>query len=452
MSTLIRDAVVVTVDAEGTIHDPGAVVVDGRDIVDVGPADEVAARHPDADVVDGRRKLLVPGLVSTHTHVGYTLFRGRAEDAGLGCVSGMYLPMSVVVTPEERLAVGALTYGELLRSGVTTVLEMEPGVEVYAPFVEKLGIRSAMGVMVNDADMERFCAGEIVFDPHKNAEQMHEAVEFARRWNGAADGRITTLITPDMTICSSPTQLDDCRSAADRLGLRMSTHCGFGEFEVDVTQRLHGLTPFEYLKRHGLLDEDVVVAHCYHMGEHDFDLLAHGGAAVAHCPLMNSVRGAIAPALAMRERGITVSLGIDNMFDDFMEVLRACVSMARIRAEDPTAMLCHEALALATMGGAKALGMADRIGSIEIGKRADLALIDMRRFGLAPALDPVQNLVWHGHARDVHTVWVDGRVVVAGGALVHADEAELVDAAETAGQAAWSRFVEKHGGIMAPAP
>jgi len=212
----------------------------------VGPADEVAARHPDASVVDGRRKLLIPGLVSTHTHVGYTLFRGRAEDAGLGCVSGMYLPMGVIVSPDERLALGSLTYGELLRSGVTTVLEMEPGVEVYAPFVERLGIRSAMGVMVNDADMERFCAGRIVFDPAKNRAQMHEAVVFAERWHGAAGGRITAMITPDMTICSSPTQLDDCRAAADRLGLRLSTHCGWGADEAAVTERLHGLSPFEY--------------------------------------------------------------------------------------------------------------------------------------------------------------------------------------------------------------
>ena len=452
MSTLIRDAVVVTVDRDSTIHDPGAVLIDGTRIVDLGPSDALAARYPDAERVDGRRKLLIPGLVSTHTHVGNTLFRGRAEDAGLGCVGGMYLPMGVVVQPGERLAVGSLTYAELLRSGVTTVLEMEPGVEVYAPFVERLGLRSAMGVMVNDVDMRRFCAGDVVFDETRNAAQMAEAVAFAERWHGAADGRITALITPDMTICSSPRQLAAARAAADRLGLRLSTHCGWGAEEVAITRRLHGLSPFEYLDRHGLLAADVVVAHCYHMDEADFDRLARGGAAVSHCPLMNSVRGQIAPALAMRERGIRLSLGIDNMFDDFLEVLRACVAMARVHAGHPTAMLCHEALELATAGGAAALGMADSIGSIEVGKRADLVMIDMRPFGLAPVLDPVQDLVWHGHARDVHTVWVDGRVVVRDGTLVNADEAQLVDAAESAAQAAWGRFVATYGGIMAPSP
>jgi cytosine/adenosine deaminase-related metal-dependent hydrolase len=126
MSLLIHDATVVTVDAERRVFAPGAVYVEGPRIVDVGPSDAVRRRHPTADrVVDGRRKVVLPGFVSSHTHVGYTIFRGRAEDAGLGCVTGQYFPMAAILSREERLAVGALTYAELLRSGVTTVLEME---------------------------------------------------------------------------------------------------------------------------------------------------------------------------------------------------------------------------------------------------------------------------------------------------------------------------------------
>ena len=118
MSLLIRDATVITVDGDRRILDPGAVYVEGARIVDVGPSDEVVRRRPAADrVIDGRRKVVIPGLVSAHTHVGYTLFRGRAEDAGLGCVTGQYFPMTEVVTRDERLAVGSLTYAELLRSG-----------------------------------------------------------------------------------------------------------------------------------------------------------------------------------------------------------------------------------------------------------------------------------------------------------------------------------------------
>ena len=137
------------------------------------------------------------------------------------------------------------------------------------------------------------------------------------------------------------------------------------------------------------------------------------------------------------------------MFADYFDVLRACVLMARIRAHDATTMLTPEALELATMGGARALGLDREIGSIEAGKRADLVVLDYRAFGLTPTLDPVQNLVYHAHAKDVETVLVDGRVVVDERRLVHADGAALVDAAQDAATAAWSRFVAKYGGIMA---
>jgi cytosine/adenosine deaminase-related metal-dependent hydrolase len=218
---------------------------------------------------------------------------------------------------------------------------------------------------------------------------------------------------------------------------------------VAATRRLHGASPFEYARAHGLLGPDVVAAHCYVVDDADVALLADTGAAVAHCPLMNAVRGHIAPVADFRRRGVTVSLGIDNMFSDYFDVVRACVLMARIRARDATTMLTPDALELATMGGARALGLEREIGSIEVGKRADLVILDYRAFGLTPTLDPVQNLVYHAHAKDVETVLVDGRVVVDNGRPVHVDGAALVDAAQEAATGAWRRFVAKYGGIMA---
>jgi 5-methylthioadenosine/S-adenosylhomocysteine deaminase len=450
MSLLIRDATVVTVDARERVLDPGAVYVEGSRIGDVGPSPEVVQRHPTAErVIDGRGKVVIPGLVSTHNHVGYTLFRGRAEDAGLGCVTGQYFPMTTVVSREERLAVGSLTYAELLRSGVTTVLEMEEDADVYAPFVERLGIRSAMGVMTLDVEVDGLRHDRYRYDPALREAQLRQATEFARAWHGRADGRITALMTPNMTISSSPELLRESRAAADRLGLRLSIHLGWGESEVAATRRLHGVSPFAYARAHGLLAPDVMVAHCYVVDAADLDLLAATGARVAHCPLMNAVRGHIAPVSDLLQRGVTVSLASDNMFADYFDVLRAAVLVARIRARDATTMLTPEALRLATMGGATALGLEREIGSIEVGKRADLAVLDFRAFGLTPVLDPIQNLVYHAHAKDVETVLVDGRVVVDGHRLVAVDARALVDGAQEAATAAWSRFVAKYGGIMA---
>jgi len=450
MSILIRDATVITVDDEFRVLAPGAVYIDGRCIADVGSNDEIVNKYPTADrVIDGGGRVVAPGFVSTHNHVGYSIFRGRSEDAGLNCVIGMYLPMSTVVSKDERRAIGSLTYGELLKSGVTTVLEMEEDASVYAQFVERLGIRSAMGIMIQDADVDAMIKGEYRFDAKLREAQLRQATEFAEAWHGGADGRISVMMTPNMTIVASPELLQACRREADRRGLRLSTHLGWGPEEIEIIRRLHGVSPYAYLRDNGFLAEDTIVAHCYVASEDDIDLLARSGACVAHCPLMNAVRGYIAPIQRFQARDITVSLGIDNMFADHFEVVRAAVLMARIKAGHPQAILAKDALRLATMGGAKALGLEKEIGSIEPGKRADLMVLDYRNFGLRPTLDAIQNLVYHAHAKDVETVLVDGRIVVDEGVLCHADGGSLVDDAESAAQEAWGRFVAKYGDIIA---
>ena len=450
MSVLIRNVTLITVDADDRVIEGGALLVEDGRIVDLGPVEEVVGRHaPPQQEVEGEGRVVAPGFVSTHTHVGYTIFRGRSEDAGLNCVVGMYIPMHTVLRREERCAVGSLTYAELLRSGVTTVLEMEEDADVYAPSVEKLGIRSAMGIMTSDADADAFTRGEYVFDPKVTEAQVKQAAEFAESWHGRADGRITVMMAPNMTINTSPELLQASRREADRLGLRLTTHCGWGEEEYAIVGELHGKSPFEYLRDNGLLADDTVIAHGYVTDDHNTGVLAHSGACLAHCPLMNATRGQIAPILDYQKRGIPVSLGIDNMYGDYFEVIRAAVLMARIKSSEAQAILAPEALRLATMGGARALGMDHEIGSLEIGKRADLMMIDYRTFGLRPTLDPVQNLVYHAHASNVDMVMVDGRIVMEQGALVHADGANLAAAAESHAQEAWGRFVTKYGGIVA---
>ena len=449
-SLLIHGATVLSVDRQQTIYNDGAVYVEDDRIVAVGDTQELLARYANAHrIIDGTGKVICPGFISTHTHVGFTIFRGRAEDAGLACVTGHYLPMATVLSRDERRAVGSLTYAELLRSGVTTVVEMEPDADVFAPFVEQLGSRSAMGIMIRDLDVDTIASNEYRFEDRLHDEQFRQALSFAEQWDGAANGRITALFTPDMTISSSPKQLDACRHSADALGLRLSTHLGWGETETQIVQQLHGLSPCQYLHDHGLLSEDVIVAHCYALDEDDAVRFASSGAHLAHCPLMNSVRGYIAPALDFHDQGVNVSLGIDNMFGDYFDVIRACLLMARVKRNNPTAMLAPLALEMATMGGARALGRQADLGSIEVGKKADLVVIDYRRFGLIPTLDPVQNLVYHAHASNVDTVIVDGSVVVDHGQLVHAEETRLLGDAELACRAAWQRFETKYGGTIA---
>ena len=448
MNILIRDATVVTMDADETVHAPGAVLVEGTRIAAVGPSDEVTSRAPPGcEVVEGNGRIVLPGFVSAHNHLGYTVFRGRAEDVGHSPTHRLYLPMSLVMRREEREALGALAVVELLRGGVTTVLEMEEDADALAPFIERSGIRAGIGLMTHDVDLERLMNGDTVFDSGVRRRQVDAAVEFARTWHGAAGGRISALITANGLSTSSPELLQSLRAAADRLGLRLSIHLASGE--MHLVQRIHGQESFAFARANGFLGDDVIAVHCYRIDEAGVDALAATGTHLAHCPLMNQFRGGIAPVVAMRERGVNVGLGIDNYFSDYFDVIRSCIAVARIRAGDPEVMQAPEALALATIGAARALGLDDDIGSIEPGKHADLQIIDTRRFGLTPLTDPIRTLVYHAHAKDVDTVLVDGRVLVHDGAPVALDEEELVDGAARAGTAAWARFVERFGGYHA---
>jgi cytosine/adenosine deaminase-related metal-dependent hydrolase len=451
MRTCIADATVITVDAQATVHAPGSVVVEGERIVDVGPAAEVAARCPAVDeVIDARGMLALPGFVSAHNHVGYALFRGRAEDVGHAPTHRLYLPMARILRREERRDIGNLAIAELLRGGVTTVLEMEEDADLFPPFLEAVGMRAGVGVMLNDVDLGRLAHGQTVFDAGVRAAQLAQASALAERWHGAAGGRLQAVMALTGLSTASRELLGAVRECADRLGLRLSMHLGFGE--KALVREVHGCEQLELAAESGLLGPDMTAVHCYELDAAEVDTLAATGTHLAHCPLMNQFRGEIAPIQDLRARGMNVGLGIDNYFSDFFELLRACIASARIRAHDPEVLSAAEVLELATMGSARALGLDADVGSLERGKKADLQLVDMRRYGLTPVNDPVATLVYHGHAKDVDTVLVDGRVRVRRGQVVGVDEGALIEAAAVAADAAWARFAVRHGGYVAPAP
>ena len=180
--------------------------------------------------------------------------------------------------------------------------------------------------------------------------------------------------------------------------------------------------------------------------------MAETGTRLAHCPHMNQFRGEVAPVHRMREKGIQIGLGIDNYFSDYFEVLRSCLASARIHAHDPEVFSAYDALAFGTIDAARVLGLDDEIGSIEKGKKADLQMIDMATLGLTPVNDPVTTLVYHGHAKDVKTVFVDGNLVVREGVVQTADQADLIHRAGDAANNAWQKFRERHGAYAAPPP
>ncbi len=451
MSLLITNTTVVTVDPTRRVIENGAVYVEEDRIAAVGDTQTLSEQYPTADtVVDGEGKVVLPGFVSAHNHVGYAVFRGRAEDIGHAPVHRLYLPMSGVIADEERQVIGALAVTELLRGGVTTILEMEEDAELFASFIETSGMRALIGVMANDVNLEALTRGETVFDAALRERQLEQANGLAERWHDRAGGRIQTVMAATGLSTSSPELLQGLREGADARGLRLSAHLGFGE--RDLVQRIHGMAQFDFAEAHGMLGPDVVAVHCYEVDDAEVDTLAQSGTHLAHCPHMNQFRGEVAPIQAMRAKGMQVGLGIDNYFSDYFEVLRSCLASARIRAHDPEILSAHEVLALGTIDAARVLGLDKEIGSIEPGKKADLQMVNMQRLGLTPVNDPVTTLVYHGHAKDVEMVLVDGRVVVAEGVVQSADEEDLVARAGVAADAAWARFSQHYGGFSVALP
>ena len=451
MTLLINHATVITVDPDRRVLADYSIVIANDVITALGSSHELENLYRDATtVIDATGKVVLPGFVSAHNHVGYAVFRGRAEDVGYAPTHRLYLPMSGVITNSEREVIGALAVTELLRGGVTTILEMEEDAELFAPFIESSGIRAFIGVMVNDVNLDALASGQTVFDDTVRTQQLSQATGLAKRWHGRSGGRIQAVMAANGLSMSSPALLKGLRAAADDLGLRVSIHLGFGEREL--VESVHHRAQFDYATDCGMLGTDVIAVHCYDVDEAEIDILARSGTSLAHCPHMNQFRGEVAPIQAMQSKGMQIGLGIDNYFSDYFEVLRSCIASARIRAHDPEVLSAQDALALGTIDAAAVMGLDHEIGSIEIGKKADLQIIDMRRLGLTPTNDPVATLVYHGHGKDVETVIVDGQVVVSNGRVQTADEDALITQASQAATAAWDRFSQRYGSFVAPAP
>jgi len=451
MTLLINHATVITVDPDRRVLTDHSIVIANDVITALGSSHELENLYRDATtVIDAAGKVVLPGFVSAHNHVGYAVFRGRAEDVGYAPTHRLYLPMSGVITNSEREVIGALAVTELLRGGVTTILEMEEDAELFAPFIESSGIRAFIGVMVNDVNLDALASGQTVFDDTVRTQQLSQATGLAERWHGRSGGRIQAVMAANGLSMSSPALLKGLRAAADDLGLCVSIHLGFGEREL--VESVHHRAQFDYALDCGMLGTDVIAVHCYDVDETEIDMLAKSGTSLAHCPHMNQFRGEVAPIQAMQSRGMQIGLGIDNYFSDYFEVLRSCIASARIRPHDPEVLSAQDALALGTIDAAAVMGLDHEIGSIEIGKKADLQIIDMRRLGLTPTNDPVATLVYHGHGKDVETVIVDGQVVVSNGRVQTADEHTLITQASQAATAAWNRFAQRYGSFVASAP
>ncbi|MGH8261845.1 MAG: amidohydrolase family protein [Steroidobacterales bacterium] len=411
------DYVVTMEDGQPVIND-GAVAINAGLIVAVGPRTEIATRYRAKRTVSGHDRVLLPGLINGHTHAAMTLLRGIADDRELiDWLNNYIFPTERRFVDAEFVRVGTeLACWEMIRGGTTTFVDMYYFPEAVARAVEKCGLRVLVGpTVINQkspgaADM---------------TESLRLAGEFVARWKGR-NNRILPIIAAHAIYTLTPEQLKAIRAKADELGVPISIHISESRFEMDYSQQHYGATPVKFLDGLGFFDGPTIGAHLVWPTDEDIAILVARHVGVVHNPTSNmKISSGIAPVTKMLKAGVTVGLGTDgpatNNDLDMWEEMRLAAFLQKVATMDPQVLPARTALRMATLGGAQAIGLADQIGTLAAGRRADVIQVSLADLHFTPLYDVVSHLVYVADEQDVVTVVVDGRILMNEGKILTVD-------------------------------
>jgi 5-methylthioadenosine/S-adenosylhomocysteine deaminase len=416
---LVTGGTVVTMDARRRILSDGTVAIRGDTIVGVGERAEIEGRFVAARRIDARGKLVLPGLINGHTHAPMTLFRGLADDASLHDWLENY------IFPAEKRYVNAefVTWGtrlaalEQIRAGVTTFADMYYFEDDIARAAKEAGMRAVLGETV---------IGFPAPDNKTPAEALAYTERFLQRWKD--DPRIRPAVAPHSVYLCDEDTLRRSAALARRFHAPILIHLAESQGELEESRAKHGLSSVAYLDRIGVLGSDVVAAHCIWLDAADLALLARRQAGCVHNPSSNMLLASgVAPVPQMLEAGVRVGLGTDgsaggNHDLDLREEMGMAVALQKVTRNDPQALRAEQAVAMATIEGARALHLEQEIGSLEPGKKADLVLIDLDNADGVPSYHPYSQIVYALRRPDVDTVIIGGRTVMDHGRVLTIDE------------------------------
>jgi cytosine/adenosine deaminase-related metal-dependent hydrolase len=316
--------------------------------------------------------------------------------------------------------------------------------------VAATGLRVVFGQSSSDLEPAGIREGRFEFSPARGEKTLRAVEDVIARWHGAEKGRLTCLAAAHAPEACSPALLRQVRDLAERRDVGTTIHLDQSQWEVDAVMRVRGLRPAEYLFQQEFLGPRLVAAHCRFMSPSEVALLGRSRAAVSHNAAMAARRAAAPPIAALEAAGCTIAMGSDNMAHDMVEVMRTGLFMERVARQDAEHPQPEDVLHWATRNGSAALGLGGQIGSLEVGKRADLVVVDARRPHLVPALRIVSGFIHNGQAGDVESVMVDGRWLMRDRRVLTIDEADVVARAEAIGQRAWRALVDRYPDVPFP--
>ena len=422
---IISGSYVLPMDESLTVIRDGAVAVKGREIAGVGSSADIFGKYNAGRIIKEEGNVILPGLVNTHTHAAMVYFRGIADDLPLSDWLNKHIwpAENSWLGPEFVSDAVELACLEMLKGGITTYNDMYFYENAAGRTAKKIGIRAVLG------------AGIIDF-PSKSAattdEYFANAESFIKDWKD--DELITPCIAPHSTYTCGPDSLRRARAMAEKYNVPLHIHLSETEWEVRRVISLYKKRPVEHLESIGFLEEDVLAAHCVWVEDKEIELLAKRKVGVSHCMESNlKLASGFAPVASMLAGGVKVTLGTDGAAsNNDLNIISEMSTTAKVHkalSNNPTILDARTVLCMATRWGAEALGLGDRIGSLERGKFADIITINLNKPHLVPLYDVYSHLVYAAMAADVETVMVNGRLILYASKLQTAEESEILDKA-----------------------
>jgi 5-methylthioadenosine/S-adenosylhomocysteine deaminase len=421
-SLVVIGGTVITENAGGQVLVPGAVAIDGTTIIDVDRPDVILSRYAARETIDVPDQILLPGLINTHTHAPMVLFRGLADDLALMDWLQKYIfPAEAKTVSPAFVRVGTrLAALEMIESGTTTYADMYYFEEEIAAATRAAGLRGVLGQTIIQFP---------VADAPTPADGLRRAEAFIQAFHG--DSLIVPAVAPHAMYTLDRDSLVASATLARRYDVPVLIHLAETEDEAKQSQTEHQLSPAGYLESIGFWAPKTLAAHGIWVNDDDIAMLARRGVGMSHNPESNmKLASGVAPLAKYLAAGVPLGLGTDGAASnndlDMFEAMRQASFLAKLATRDPTAIPAATALAMATIGSARALGMEREIGSLEPGKRADLISVSMSAARQTPLYDPISHLVYVTRGDDVQTTIVNGRILMRNRRLTTLDKASVL--------------------------
>jgi 5-methylthioadenosine/S-adenosylhomocysteine deaminase len=425
---IISNGIVVTVDGERRVFDPGSVAIRGNVIAAVGPADQIAAQYRAADTIDARGRVVMPGLINTHTHAPMVLYRGLGDDLALMDWLQKYIfPAEAKTVSPAFVRTGTnLAALEMIRSGTTAYVDMYYFEEEIARATKRAGLRGVLGQTIIEFPVP---------DAKTPADALKRAEAFIREFQ--QDALITPAVAPHAVYTNDAASLTQSRDLARKYDVPLVIHLAETEAEIPLSLERHKARPIAALEALGVFAGRVIAAHGVWVQGDEIQLLAKRGVGVAHNPESNmKLASGTAPVPQYLDAKVAVGLGTDGAASnndlDMFEAMRQAAFLHKLQAKDPRVVSARVALDMATIGGARVLGREKELGSLEPGKLADVIVVRMDQPRQTPMYDPISHLVYTTRGDDVETTIVNGRTLMRSGKVLSLDEARVLSDARAA--------------------